>query len=87
MVSHHELNNKWYIIWDDASNSYKAIYDREQNLCLKGNFLFWDEAYHALVKYDILNKFNALKNKKMSVLRKSKLYFYYSLLLIRNAFF
>lgn len=60
MVSHHELNNKWYISWDDA--------------------------YHALVKYNVLSKFNALKHKKMPVVRKAKLYCYYSILLVRNAF-
>ena len=87
MVSHHELNNKWYITWDDASNSYKAIYDKEKNLCLKGNFLFWDDAYHALVKHNVLSKFNALKYKKMSKIRKAKLYSYYFILLVRNAFF
>lgn len=86
MAEHHELNNKWYITWDYSSNSYKAIYDKEHNLCLNGEFLFWDDAYHALVKYDVLSKFNALKHKKMPAVRKAKLYCYYSILLVRNAF-
>jgi hypothetical protein len=86
MVSHHELNNKWYISWDDKSNRYKAIYDKENDLCLNGDFRYWDDAYHALVKYNVLSKFNALKHKKMPVVRKAKLYCYYSILLVRNAF-
>jgi len=86
MVAHHELNNKWYISWDDKSSRYKAIYDKENDLCLNGDFRYWDDAYHALVKYNVLSKFNALKHKKMPVVRKAKLYCYYSILLVRNAF-
>lgn len=80
------LNNNWYIVFDEKTHAYKALYDKEHGLFLEGSFRYWDDAYHALVKHNVVNKFNHLKSKKMSKLRKAKLYFYYSILLVRNAF-
>lgn len=84
--SHPFLNNGIRIVWDELTHGYIVFDGKESHDVLTHSFKHWDGAYHALVKHTLINKFNNVKNKKISRSRKIKLYTYYSLLLLRNAF-